>query len=65
MNNIFAEGKVFTEPEENNCFSIIAQVIIRAIAFSSISFVSSLETSRNRAVVISKISGLVLPYLFD
>ena len=25
---------IFTEPEENNCFSIIAQVIIRANAFS-------------------------------
>ena len=54
---------MFTEPGENNCFSIIAQVIIRAIAFSSMSFVSSLETSRNRAVVISKISGLVLYHI--
>ena len=27
---------IFTEPEENNCFNIIAQVIIRAIAFSFI-----------------------------
>ena len=26
-------SKIFTKPEENNCFSIIAQVIIRAIAF--------------------------------
>ena len=25
---------IFAEPEENNCFSIIAQVIIRANAFS-------------------------------
>ena len=30
------------EPEENNCFSIIAQVIIRATAFSFILLVSSL-----------------------
>ena len=28
------------EAEENNCFSIIAQVIIRAVAFSFILFVS-------------------------
>ena len=27
---------IFTEPEENNCFSIIAQVIIGATAFSFI-----------------------------
>ena len=27
---------IFTKSEENNCFSIIAQVIIRAIAFSFI-----------------------------
>ena len=35
----------YSEPEENNCFSIIAQVIIRAIAFSFILlvFVSSLK----------------------
>ena len=32
---------IFTEPEENNCFSIIVLVIIRAIAFSFILFVSS------------------------
>ena len=25
---------MFAEPEENNCFSIIAQVIIKANAFS-------------------------------
>ena len=48
------------EPEENNCFSIIAQVIIRAIAFSFILLVSSLKTSRNRAAAILKISGSVL-----
>ena len=24
---------IFTEPEENNCFSIVAQVIIRANSF--------------------------------
>ena len=35
---------IFTEPEENNCFSIIAQVIIRATAFSFILLVSSLKT---------------------
>ena len=40
---------IFTEPEENNyCFSIIPQVIIREIAFSFILFVSSSKTSRNR-----------------
>ena len=43
---------IFTEPEENNnyCFSIIPQVIIREIAFSFILFVSSSKTSRNRVV---------------
>ena len=48
---------IFTEPEENNCFSIIAQVIIREIAFSFILFVSSSKTSRNRAVSVLKISA--------
>ena len=51
---------IFTEPEENNCFSIIAQVIIRATVFSFILLVSSLKTSRNRASVILKISASVL-----
>ena len=37
-------------PEENDWYSIIAQVIIRATAFSCILFVSSLETSRNRVL---------------
>ena len=31
---------IFTDPEENNCFSIIAQVIIRATVFSFILLVS-------------------------
>ena len=35
---------MFTEPEENNCFNIIAQVIIRAAAFSFFLLVSSLKT---------------------
>ena len=51
---------IFTEPEENNCFSIIAQVIIRATAFSFILLISSLKTSRNRATAILKISASVL-----
>ena len=53
---------IFTEPdrEENKCFSIIAQAIIRAIAFSFILFVSSSKTSRNRADAILKISASVL-----
>ena len=34
---------IFTEPDENNCFRIIAQVIVRATAFSFIVFVSSLQ----------------------
>ena len=50
---------ILTEREENNCFSKIAQVIIRAIAFSFIFFVSSSKTSRNRAVSILKISASV------
>ena len=41
---------IFAEPEENNCFSIIAQVIIRA---NAVSF-------KNRAVSILKISASVL-----
>ena len=48
------------DPEENNCFSIIAQVIIRATAFPFILLVSSLETSRNRSAAILKISTSVL-----
>ena len=43
---------IFTEPEENYCFSIISQVIIREIAVSFILFVSSSKTSKNRAVTI-------------
>ena len=50
---------IFTEPEENNCFSIIAQVIIRATAFSFILLVSSLKSSKNRVAAILK---LVLQY---
>ena len=48
---------MFTEPEKNNCFTIIAQVIIRAIAFPFILFVSFSKTSRNPAVSILKISA--------
>ena len=49
-------------PKENNnyCFSIIAQVIIRATAFSFILRVSSSNTSRNRAAASLKISASVL-----
>ena len=46
---------MFTELEENNCFSIIAQVIIRATAFSFILLVSSSNASRNLAAAIFKI----------
>ena len=59
MANIFRLYVIFTEPEENNCFSIIAQVIIRATAFSFILLVSSLKTSRNCSATILK---LVLQY---
>ena len=38
---------------ENNCFSIIAQVIIRATVFSFILLVFSVKTSRNRAACFS------------
>ena len=51
---------IFTEPEENNRFSIIAQMIIRATAFSFILLVSTSKTSRNRAPAILKISASVL-----
>ena len=51
---------IFTEPEEHNCFSIIAQVIIRETAFSFILFVSSSKTLRNRAGPSWKISTSVL-----
>ena len=51
---------IFTEPEENNCFSITAQVLIRATAFSFILLVSSLKTSTNRAAAILKMSASVL-----
>ena len=53
-------SSIFTEPEDNNCFSIIAQVIIRAIEFSFILLVSSLKSSTNRAAAILKISVPVL-----
>ena len=49
-----------SEPEENNCFRIIAQVIIRKTAFSFILLVSFSKTSRNRATAILKISTSVL-----
>ena len=55
---------IFTEPEENNCFSIITQVIIRATAFSFMLFVSSSETPRNCVAAILKISASVLHFLF-
>ena len=48
---------------------MIAQVIIRATAFSLILFVSSSETSKNRAATILKSSasvpggGGILPYM--
>ena len=54
------QSTISTEPEGNNCFSIIAQVIIRPIAFSFILFVSSSKTSRSRAVSILEISASVL-----
>ena len=47
---------IFTEPEENNCFSKIAQVIFGATAFSFILLVFSLKTSRNRAAAIWKLN---------
>ena len=53
--------KMKPEPEgNNNCFSIIAQVIIRATAFSFILLVSSLETSRNHVAGVLKITASVL-----
>ena len=60
MSNNPRDELIFTEREENNCFSIIAQVIIRATAFSFILLVFSLKTSRNRVAVILKISASVL-----
>ena len=60
MSNNPRDELIFTEPEENNCFSIIAQVIIRATAFSFILLVFSLKTSRNRVAAILKISASVL-----
>ena len=59
--NIVDYSTIFTEPEDNNCFSIIAQVIIRASGFFSFNLlVSSLKTSRNRIAAILNISGSVL-----
>ena len=43
---------IFTEPQGNNCFSIITQVIIREITFSLILFVSFSEISSNRTAAI-------------
>ena len=42
--NLLIYSTIFNEPEENNYFSIIALVIIRATAFSFILLVSSLTT---------------------
>ena len=39
----------------HNCFSVIAQVIIRATPFSFILLVSSLKTSQNHAAVNLKL----------
>ena len=39
---------IFTEPEENNCFSIITQVIIILTVFSFILFVSSSSSSSKK-----------------
>ena len=47
FNNYSDYSTIFTEPEANNCFSIIAQVITRATAFSFILRISSSNTSRN------------------
>ena len=49
-NKVNVVAKIFTEPEKNNCFSviIITQVIITATAFPFILFVSSSETSFNK-----------------
>ena len=55
---------IITEPKENNSFSIIAQVIIRAIAFFVLYcfcfFFHSSKTLRNPAAAILKISASVL-----
>ena len=51
---------MFTEPEENNCFTIIAQVIIRTTVFTFILLVSSLKRSTNRAAAILKVSASIL-----
>ena len=48
---------IFAEPEENNCFSIIAQVIIRANAFYCFLFSRNIK---NHAVAILKNSASVL-----
>ena len=46
---------IFTQSEENNCFSMITRLIIRTTAFSFILFVSFSKGSRNRTVAIVKI----------
>ena len=60
MNIVELYSTIFTENEDNNRFSIIAQVIVRATAIPFILFVSFLKTSRNRAAAILKISASVL-----
>ena len=50
---------IFTLPEENNCFSIITQVIIRATSFSLSLFALPLETCfsiiiTSRGVIIAR-----------
>ena len=71
ISQLFAEGEVniveyltlLSQPEENYCFSIITQVIIRTTAFSFILFVSSSETSRNREEAILKLSASLYSHL--
>ena len=55
--NIVEYSTTPAEAEENNCFSITAQVIIRANEFS---FFFSPETSKKRAEATLKISASVL-----
>ena len=44
--NIVDYSTIFTDPEKNNYFSIITQVIMRGTAFSFILFVSSSDQSQ-------------------
>ena len=58
--NVEYYSLIFTEFKENNCSSIVTQVIIKVTEFSFILLISSSETSTIREAAILKIGASVL-----